>query len=183
MTSDMHLRPNPEPSEDVILVDDTDRQVGVEEKLSAHRSGALHRAFSVMIWDASGRLLLQQRHVGKYHSGGLWTNTCCGHPRPGEDVSAAAQRRLQEEMGFSCPLVAIGTFQYRADLDRDLIEHELVHLFRGTYHGAISADPAECDGYTWMAPSDIAAAIAATPECYSAWFRKYAAAGWPLASL
>ncbi len=168
--------------EDVILVDEADRPIGVAEKMAAHRSGALHRAFSVMIFDGHGRLLLQQRHIGKYHSGGLWTNSCCGHPRPNENVAAAAARRLREEMGFSTDLTPIGTFTYRAELERGLVEHELVHIFRGTYSGVIAANPAECDGYTWMRPAEIERAVAATPARYSAWFKKYVAATWPLAN-
>lgn len=170
-----------EPIELVILVDEADRQIGTEEKLSAHRRGALHRAFSVMVFDDRGRLLLQQRHVGKYHSGGLWTNTCCGHPRPGEVVGDAAVRRLNEEMGFQCPLGFVGTFQYRAELEQGLIEHEFVHIFHGTYGGPIAAVREECDGYSWALPSEITSDVGTHPERYSAWFKKYVAAGWPLA--
>ena len=115
----------------VVLVDDDDRIIGTAPKLDAHQSGALHRAFSIIVWDSAKRLLLQKRQAGKYHSGGLWTNACCGHPRPGEDVADAARRRLGEEMGFSCPLTNIGTIRYRAALDHSLTEHEIVHVFRG----------------------------------------------------
>ncbi len=170
----------PEPAEHVILVDEADRETGVAEKLDAHRRGVLHRAFSVMIWDRFGRLLLQKRHIGKYHSGGLWTNSCCGHPRPGEDVATAASRRLTEEMGFGCGLQPLGTMHYRAELDHGLIEHELVHIFRGRYDGAIHAHPAECDGYDWVPPEDIRLSVAAAPQRYSAWFAKYVAADWPV---
>lgn len=173
-------RPPQSPAEDVILVDVDDRQIGTEEKLSAHRRGVLHRAFSVMVWDGGGRLLLQQRALGKYHSGGLWTNTCCGHPRPGEDVAAAAVRRLEEEMGFRAQLTALGTFQYRAELDHDLIENELVHVFSGVYSGAIAADPLEVESYAWSTPADIARDAAASPERFTAWFKKYLDAGWPV---
>ncbi len=169
-------------AEHVILVDEADRETGTAEKLDAHRRGVLHRAFSVMVWDRFGRLLLQKRHVGKYHSGGLWTNACCGHPRPGEDAGFAASRRLQEEMGFNCALSPLGTLQYRAALDQDLIEHELVHIFCGRFDGAIHADPAECDGYAWLPLQDIHVNVAAAPQRYSAWFQKYVAAGWPIAS-
>lgn len=166
--------------EDVILVDASDNEIGREEKLSAHQHGRLHRAFSVMLWDSKGRMLLQRRHAGKYHSGGLWTNSCCGHPRPGEPSGAAAARRLKEEMGISCALAPIGTFSYRAELDAGLIENEFVHLFRGVYDGAIAPDPNECDGFTWLEPEAILSQIAARPHTFSAWFVKYADAGWPI---
>ena len=167
--------------EAVILVDETDLEIGIAEKLDAHQRGVLHRAFSVMVWDEHGRLLLQRRSIGKYHSGGLWTNACCGHPRPGEPVADAAARRLQEEMGFYCPLHFLGTFQYRATLDRGLVEHELVHVFRGEYDGAIVANPDECDGFTWAMPQEINSEVASHPERFSAWFQKYWSAGWPVA--
>ena len=130
-----------ETSELMILVDEDDREIGIADKLETHRRGALHRAISVIVWDSAGRLLLQKRAAGKYHSGGSWTNACCGHPRPGEDVEAAALRRLEEEMGFTCPLESLGTIRYRAELDHGMIEHELVHMFRGLYDGTDRAEP------------------------------------------
>ncbi len=166
--------------EEVVLVDSEDNETGIAEKLEAHRQGRLHRAFSVMVWDTRGRLLLQRRYIGKYHSGGLWTNSCCGHPRPGETSAKAAARRLNEEMGIVCPLAPIGTFTYRAELDAGLIEHELVHLFQGLYEGAIAPNPAECDGYSWSTAEVIRRQVAAVPQCFSAWFRKYVEAGWPI---
>jgi isopentenyl-diphosphate delta-isomerase len=104
--------------EEVILVDEDDRPLGVAPKLAAHRQGQLHRALSVQLQDRHGRLLLQKRHIGKYHSGGLWTNTCCGHPRPSETAIDAAHRRLKEEMGISCPLLPLFSARYRAELDK-----------------------------------------------------------------
>jgi isopentenyl-diphosphate delta-isomerase len=166
--------------EEIVLVDRDDNEIGIAEKLETHRRGDLHRAFSVLIWDSAGRLLLQRRQIGKYHSGGLWTNSCCGHPRPGERSGDAALRRLGEEMGFACALTPIGTFLYRAELDDGLVEHELVHLFRGTYDGPIAPNPDECDGFNWLAPDAIHREIAAAPETFTVWFRKYVEAGWPL---
>lgn len=166
--------------EEIVLVDRDDNEIGIAEKLETHRRGDLHRAFSVLIWDSAGRLLLQRRQIGKYHSGGLWTNSCCGHPRPGERSDDAALRRLGEEMGFACALAPIGTFLYRAELDDGLVEHELVHLFRGTYDGPIAPNPEECDGFNWLAPDAIHREIAAAPETFTVWFRKYVEAGWPL---
>lgn len=168
------------PEERVILVDPDDRETGTSEKIAAHRSGALHRAFSVVIWDAHNRILLQKRHIGKYHSGGLWTNACCGHPRPGEDVHAAAQRRLQEEMGIQCDLEGLGTITYRAAFENGLIEHEIVHVFRGLYEGDIRPDPVEADGYEWAGLEDVRRRLTATPQAYSVWFRAYVSAEWPV---
>lgn len=167
--------------EEVVLVDSDDNETGIAEKLEAHRQGKLHRAFSVMVWDRNGRLLLQRRQIGKYHSGGLWTNTCCGHPRPGEPSLLAAGRRLTEEMGVVCSLTPIGTFTYRAELDAGLIEHEFVHIFSGVHDGPVAPNPVECDGYSWSTPDVIRRQIAAVPQCFSAWFRKYVEAGWPIA--
>lgn len=167
--------------EEVVLVDSEDNEIGVAEKLDAHRQGNLHRAFSVMVWDSKDRLLLQRRQIDKYHSGGLWTNSCCGHPRPGETSEEAAARRLNEEMRVICRLAPVGTFTYRAELGAGLIEHEFVHIFRGRYDGVIAPDPVECDGYSWSTPDVIRRQIAAVPHCFSAWFKKYVEAGWPLA--
>ncbi|MGQ0456750.1 MAG: isopentenyl-diphosphate Delta-isomerase [Hyphomicrobium sp.] len=169
-------------AEDVVLVDADDREIGREEKLSAHRRGALHRAFSVMIWDSRGRMLLQQRASGKYHSGGLWTNACCGHPRPGETAINAAARRLVEEMGVEAALTPLGNFTYRAQLDQGLVEHEFVHVFRGAFAGRLRPDPAECDGYAWAPLDWIIHEAAAKPERFTEWFKKYLAVGWPVAA-
>jgi isopentenyl-diphosphate delta-isomerase len=164
----------------ILLVDDDDRIISTAPKLDAHQAGALHRAFSVIVWDSAKRLLLQKRQAGKYHSGGLWTNTCCGHPRPGEDVADAARRRLDEEMGFSCPLTNIGTIRYRAALDHGFTEHEIVHIFHGLYDGTVAPNPAEADGYQWARVEDVEADVAAMPRRFSVWFREYVAAEWPL---
>ncbi len=165
----------------MVLVDASDRVIGTAGKIDAHRAGALHRAFSVIVWDGMGRLLLQKRHTRKYHSGGLWTNACCGHPRPGEDIEAAALRRLNEEMGFACALAPLGTTTYRAELDGGMTEHELVHVFRGLYDGTVAPDPQEAEGYQWVSLDEMRADIAAMPERYSVWFRQYVAAQWPMA--
>ena len=118
--------------EKVILVDKTDHQIGEMEKQEAHIKGLLHRAFSIFIFNSKGEVLLQQRAFHKYHSGGLWTNTCCSHPRNGETTIQAANRRLMEEMGMSCVLTEEFSFIYKAKLDNDLYEHELDHVLFGT---------------------------------------------------
>jgi isopentenyl-diphosphate delta-isomerase len=165
----------------MVLVDEEDRVIGTAPKLATHRDGALHRAFSVIVWDSRGRLLLQKRSVAKYHSGGLWTNACCGHPRPDEDIATAAERRLKEEMGFVCPLEALGTISYRAELDGAMIENEIVHVFRGVHDGVIAPDPAEVEAYQWAALGEVRADMEAMPERFSVWFRQYIAAQWPMA--
>lgn len=167
----------------VILVDDDDRQVGTAEKLTAHRDGALHRAFSIVIWDRSGRMLLQQRAAEKYHSANLWTNTCCGHPRPDEDVADAASRRLFEEMGFGCGLASLGTIRYQAAFENGLIEHEIVHVYRGLYEGRVAPNPEEVANFAWRTLDEVRQDVEAAPQRYSVWFRKYVAAEWPTAML
>jgi isopentenyl-diphosphate delta-isomerase len=167
-------------SEPLILVDDADRDIGTGEKLDVHRRGLLHRAFSVIVWDRHGRLLLQKRAQTKYHSAGLWTNACCGHPRPGETAEAAAARRIDEEMGFTCPLEWLGVVRYRAAFDNGLTEHEIVHVFRGRYDGPIEPDASEVEAYEWRHPEAIRDDIAAGPERFSVWFRRYVAEGWPI---
>ncbi len=157
--------------EKVILVDERDVEIGLEEKMKAHEQALLHRAFSVFIFNLQGEMLLQQRAMSKYHSGGLWTNACCSHPRPHEPVERAAHRRLQEEMGFDCPLHHSFHFIYRAELDRGLTEHELDHVFIGTYHGIISPDPGEVAGYRWMNLDVLKADVMKNPQQYTVWFR------------
>ena len=155
--------------ERVILVDPSDAVVGTEEKMRAHKTGALHRAFSVFVVDDSGRLLLQRRAAGKYHSAGLWSNTCCGHPRPGEDVNAAAARRLHEEMGILCELSPRGAFIYRAELGNGLFEHELDHLFVGRFAGDPKPDVREAEDWAWTPWSRVEAECAERPERFTVW--------------
>jgi isopentenyl-diphosphate Delta-isomerase len=157
--------------EQVVLVDEHDRELGVSEKLRAHRDGALHRALSVFVFDDDDRLLLQRRAAGKYHSGGEWTNTCCSHPRPGEPVDEAARRRLREEMGIDCPVEKAFEFMYREDVGGGLIEHELDHVFVGRWSGEPRPDPAEADGWRWLSLAEAAEDASAHPERYTAWFR------------
>jgi isopentenyl-diphosphate delta-isomerase len=163
-----------EPSDDgerVVLVDAQDRELGSEAKLRAHEDGGrLHRAFSVFVFDSRGRTLLQRRADGKYHFGGLWTNSCCGHPRPGESVTDAASRRLREEMGIAVTLVDVGSFIYRArDPQSGLTEHELDHVCVGAYDGDVQPDPAEAGDFRWVTPDELDAALASAPEAHTPW--------------
>lgn len=159
------------PKDHVILVDADDVPVGFEDKLRAHREGRLHRAFSVFVMNAAGEMLLQRRAIDKYHSGGLWSNTCCSHPRPGESTLAAAHRRLQEEMGFDCPLRPVYRFVYRAVLDAGMIEHEIDSVLVGQFDGEPRPDPVEVAGFRWAAPASIARALDDHPERFTVWFR------------
>jgi len=157
--------------EKVILVDEMDNVVGEMEKMEAHKKGILHRAFSVFVFDAKNRLLLQRRAFGKYHSPGLWTNTCCSHPRIGESVLQAAHRRLNEEMGFDCPMDSVFTFIYQAKFDNGLTEHELDHVFIGFSNDVPLINTEEVDEYKWMTLPEIARSIRLNPESYTVWFR------------
>ncbi len=157
--------------EQVILVDERDRELGSSEKLQAHRAGALHRAFSIFVFDADKRLLLQQRARTKYHSGGLWSNTCCGHPRPGEATAAAAQRRLREEMNFDCELRAAFGFLYRAELAGQLVEHEYDHVFIGAFDGVPAPDAAEVEDWRWLSMPELRRELLARPGAYTYWLR------------
>lgn len=157
--------------EEVILVDEQDQPTGVAGKMEVHEQGLLHRAFSVFIFNSKGEMLLQQRALEKYHSGGLWTNTCCSHPRPAEDTRAAAERRLKEEMGFRVPLEKVFDFLYKADFDNGLIEHEFDHVFVAEYDGPVEINKDEVMDYAYSPVRQIAMAMEADPGQYTAWFR------------
>lgn len=157
--------------EQVILVDETDALVGRMEKFEAHKKAKLHRAFSIYTFNKKGEMLLQRRAIHKYHSGGLWTNTCCSHPRPGEKTIDAAHRRLKEEMGFDCDVSWIFKCKYKAGLDNDMTEHELLHVYVGRYDGVVEPDPEEVDAYEYKALDKIQQEIAEYPERYTEWFK------------
>lgn len=157
--------------DEVILVNEKDEEVGTMEKLEAHRKALLHRAFSVFIFNSKGEMLLQQRAINKYHSGGLWTNACCSHPAPGEKTAQAANRRLREEMGFSTTLEEIFEFTYRTDFENGLTEYEYDHVFAGVYDGAIKADPQEAKDFCFKPLADIQTSLTSHPEKYTVWFR------------
>ncbi len=155
----------------VILVDEQDNPIGFTEKMNAHEKAALHRAFSVVILNSRGEMLLQQRAYQKYHSGGLWSNACCSHPRPDEDIEQAAHRRLQEEMGFDCSLAEIHQFIYYAELDNNLTEHEFDHVFLGTYDGDIEINREEAHDFRWMAIQELTHDMENNPDIYTQWFK------------
>jgi len=162
--------------EQVILVDQHDNELGLEEKIRAHSLGLLHRAFSVFVFrqqDGHLELLLQQRNADKYHCGNLWTNTCCSHPRTGETVVAAAQRRLQEEMGLQLSLLLTGNFIYRAEFSNGLVEHEFDHVLIGMYDGsAINFNPEEVQAYRWVTLDQLALELANSPQSFTPWLQK-----------
>lgn len=155
----------------IILVDSRDRQTGTEEKLKAHKEGSLHRAFSIFIFNRKGELMLQRRAKGKYHSGGLWTNTCCSHPRAGENLEKAVHRRLKEEMGFDTALKELFSFTYKATFRNGLTEHELDHVFVGRFDGAPAPNPEEYDEWKWISLEQLKKDIAKDPDGYTYWLR------------
>lgn len=154
----------------LILVDEHDNQIGTEEKLKAHVDGSLHRAFSIFIFNNKKELLLQKRAFTKYHCPGLWTNTCCSHPRPNETTMAAAHRRLQEEVGFNTDLQEIFSFIYNVPLSNGLIEHEFDHVFIGVYEGAIEPNPEEVDQTRWISHDALEFEVKNNPEAFTPWF-------------
>jgi len=157
--------------EQVILVNEKDEQIGLMPKLEAHEKGLLHRAFSVFIFNSRKEVMLQQRALDKYHSPGLWTNTCCSHQRDGEASVKAGERRLQEEMGFSVPLQETTSFIYKAPFDNGLTEHEYDHILIGTYEGLPNLNPDEVADWKWMLLEDVKTDIANKPEQYTEWFK------------
>lgn len=157
--------------EHVILVDEHDRQLGTMEKMEAHRQGVLHRAFSIFLFNSDGELLLHQRAREKYHSGGLWTNTCCSHPRDGESVLEAANRRLMEEMGMTAPLEPQFTFIYKRALDQGLTEHELDHVLFAVSDDVPAPNPTEVADYRYASLETVAGDIAQHPDQYTEWFK------------
>ena len=157
--------------EHVVLVNTLDQDQGTMEKMEAHRAGQLHRAFSVFILNSRGELLLQQRAHHKYHSGGLWTNTCCSHPREGEDVVDAGKRRLVEEMGMQCQISKGFDFIYRSELDGGLVEHEFDHVLFGISDVAPQPNADEVADFRYVTFSAVRKEMAEDPERFTTWFR------------
>jgi isopentenyl-diphosphate Delta-isomerase len=164
--------------ERVVLVDENDAEVGTLGKQRAHLEGRLHRAISVFVLNARDEMLL--RAPGKYHSGGLWTNACCSHPRPGEAVDVAARRRLREEMGIDCALTPLFRFTYRAPVGPGLVEHEYDHVFAGRWDGDPEPSPDEVDGWRWAPVADLVREVRESPEAFTPWFRMvFSRPDWP----
>ncbi|MDA0986215.1 MAG: isopentenyl-diphosphate Delta-isomerase [Bacteroidetes bacterium] len=155
----------------LILVDEKDRAIGQMDKLEVHQKGFLHRAFSIFIFNDFNQLLLQKRAADKYHSGGLWTNTCCGHPEVGENIEDACSRRLQEEMGFQTKLEFITSFIYKAELNHQLFEHEFDHVFFGRYNAAPDPNEYEVSKWRYVDLIELEKDIESNPSQYTVWFK------------
>jgi isopentenyl-diphosphate Delta-isomerase len=162
-------------SETLILVNEQNRKTGEGEKLAVHRQGALHRAFSIFLFDDAGHVLLQRRYAGKYHSGGLWANTCCGHPRVGEKTITAAHRRLHEELGASAALTFGFRARYETALDHGLTENELVYVYAGRFNGTLALNPEEVSETELMPLDKLVKDASQRPERYAYWLRHYLA--------
>jgi len=156
----------------VILVDENDNQTGKMPKMQAHLEARLHRAVSVFVFNSTGEWLIQKRAQNKYHSKGLWTNTCCTHPTPGESVLASAERRLMQEMGISCKLTEVFSFIYLEELENGMSEHEFDHVFTGISDHHPNPDSDEVMDWTYTDFNSLKKDIAENPEAYSVWFRK-----------
>jgi isopentenyl-diphosphate Delta-isomerase len=159
--------------EPIVLVDAQDVPQGVAPKAEVHRRGLKHRAISVLVRNHGGDMLLHRRNAEKYHSGGLWTNACCSHPRPGEAAEDAARRRLAKEMGIRCAVTPLFVAQYRAAVSNGYIEDEVVRVFGSTYEGPISPDPAEVSEWKWLPLAELADDLVRRPDRYTVWFRHY----------
>ena len=157
----------------IVLVDAHDVPQGVAPKIEVHRRGLKHRALSVLVRNREGDMLVHRRNPEKYHSGGLWTNACCSHPRPGEPADEAARRRLAEEMGIRCEVKPLFTAHYRAAVSNGYIEDEVVHVFGGTYEGEVTPDPAEVADWKWIPLAGLIDDLEHHPERYTIWFRHY----------
>jgi isopentenyl-diphosphate delta-isomerase len=157
-------------AKEVILVNEADEVVGAMEKMEAHRKGALHRAFSVFIFNSKGEMLLQQRAHNKYHSAALWTNACCSHPAPGESTQIAAESRLQEEMGFTTLLQKVFEFTYRTEFENGLTEYEFDHVYAGTWDGIVAPQKDEVNDYCFKSMDEIQSTLLSHPQKYTSWF-------------
>lgn len=157
--------------EQVILVDENDKQIGLMPKMEAHEKALLHRAFSVFVFNNENELMIQQRAEHKYHSPSLWTNTCCSHQREGETNLEAGKRRLQEEMGFDTDLEEVMSFIYKAPFDNGLTEHEFDHIMIGYYNEIPNINPDEVADWKWMSLEAIKEDMKVHPEIYTAWFK------------
>lgn len=156
----------------ITLVNEDDEVVGFEEKLKVHQRGLLHRAFSILVFNSDGKMLIHQRAFGKYHSPGLWTNACCGHPNEGENILNAANRRLEEEMGFECPLLFQFKFHYKTSFSNGLTENEIDHVFFGEMNGPFEVNTEEVADYQWVQIPTLKTDIMSNPSKYTVWFKE-----------
>ena len=157
--------------EEVILVSPQDEEIGYMEKMEAHQLGLLHRAFSVFLFNSKGEMLLQKRALTKYHSGGLWTNACCSHPRKGETIEQAASRRTREELGCEPELQKIHSFIYKAALDNNLTEHEFDHVLVGNYEGEMNLNVNEVSEIAYLPIQQIRQEMNEQPDKFTVWFK------------
>jgi isopentenyl-diphosphate Delta-isomerase len=157
--------------DELILVDKNDINIGNLNKIKVHKMGKLHRAFSIFIFNSNGELLIQRRAMDKYHSGGLWSNTCCSHPKKNESLNEACHRRLKEEMGFDCRLYKIFDFIYKTKLNEGFYEHEFDHVFIGKHNGKIKPNAYEVMDFKWVDLSSLKEDIIENPSNYSIWFK------------
>ncbi len=157
--------------EHVILVDDNDNAIGTMEKMEAHRKGLLHRAFSVVLFNSKGEILIQKRAQSKYHSGGLWTNACCSHPLPNEPIAEATQRKLKQEMGIELQTTFAYKFFYYTQFEANLIEHECDHVFTGTFDGVPIINPNEVEDWKYISMEKLCEDVRANPDHYTYWFK------------
>ena len=155
----------------VILVNEKDEAVGSMEKIEAHEKALLHRAFSIFIFNKKGEMLLQKRADNKYHSPKLWTNACCSHPQPGEELLQSATKRLQEEMGFETSLTKAFDFIYNVPFDNGLTEHEFDHVFIGSYDGAVEPNHEEVSDYCYKSMADLKESVVDNSRSYTEWFK------------
>ncbi len=156
----------------VILVDELDNEIGISEKLEAHIKGLLHRAFSIVLFNSKGEMLLQQRTLSKYHSAGLWSNSCCSHPQPNETIVEAAKRRMKEELYIDeVSLQVIFSFNYKIEFGNGLFEHEIDHVLIGYYDETPALNPRESMNYCWKSFDEIKRELKDNPELYSYWFK------------
>lgn len=154
------------------LVDLNDHIIGYGEKLDVHVQGLLHRAFSIIVFNKHHQLLIHQRALHKYHSGGLWTNTCCGHPNEAESMESAVHRRLKEEMGFDCDLTYSFKFNYKAVFENGLTENEIDHVYLGQFDGEFKVNPEEVANFRWIDIHELETQIEDNPGLFTVWFKE-----------
>lgn len=155
----------------ILLVDENDKEIGYGEKHEVHLKGLFHRAFSIFVFNAEKKLLLQKRERNKYHSPSLWTNTCCSHQRINEELKTSVHRRLKEEMGFDTELYEAFSFSYRAEFDNGLTENEFDHVFIGYYDGEVSPNPTEVEDYRFVDMKELEEDMQRYPESYTYWMK------------